>query len=193
MKRTIEDDIARLCRKAREWGASHAAAIAVNDIAVDERTWLKCLVPLCSHYNRDLLCPPHVIPVAQFREVLGRYHEAIVIGLEIPADDLLSPRTDYLNVARNSQKKLHEIVSRVESLCLEQGHCFAAGLIGGACPLCDECVGIDSGLPCRHPFKARASMEAMGIDVMSTARKAGLDLDFRRDGGRSWVGLVLVD
>jgi hypothetical protein len=36
-------------------------------------------------------------------------------------------------------------------------------------------------------------MEAMGIDVIATAHKAGLDLDFSRDGGRSWVGLVLVE
>jgi predicted metal-binding protein len=193
MKSKIEADIDELCQQAREWGASQAAAIRVTDIEVDGRTSLKCLVPLCSHYNRDLLCPPNVIPVAQFREVLSCYHYAILIMLEIPSDDLITPRTDYLNVARNSQKKLHEVISRVESLCLEKGHYFAAGLIGGSCPLCDECVGVKSGLPCRHPFKARAAMEAMGIDVISTARNAGLDLDFSRDGSRSWVGLVLVD
>jgi hypothetical protein len=36
-------------------------------------------------------------------------------------------------------------------------------------------------------------MEAMGIDVMETARRAGLNLGFSRDAGRSWIGLLLVD
>ncbi|TRZ50657.1 MAG: hypothetical protein D4S01_06230, partial [Dehalococcoidia bacterium] len=40
---------------------------------------------------------------------------------------------------------------------------------------------------------ARPSMEAMGIDVVATAKKAGLRLNFGRDEARGWVGLILVD
>lgn len=185
-------DLLYLCQKAQELGASQAIAMPAAYIVVDERTALKCLVPLCSHYGRDLLCPPNVMPVTQFSKVLSNYSEAILIKVDIPTEDLLTPRTDYLNVARDSQRKLHQVVHRTESLALEKGSPFAAGFIGGSCPLCDECVGVKSGLLCRHPFKARPSIEAMGIDVMATAKSVGINLGFGRDESRSWIGLVLV-
>ena len=102
------------------------------------------------------------------------------------------PIAEYMNTGRDAKKRLHEIVCQVESLCFEEGYHFAAGLLGGHCPLCKECVGIKSALPCRHPFKARPAMEAMGIDVVATAKKAGLNLSFGQNKSISWVGLVLV-
>ena len=201
--KNLESSIASLCQKAEDLGAAQAVAIPVTDIVVDERVLLKCMVPLCSHYG-ELMCPPNVLPMSKFKEILNCYHRAILIKVDIPLSDLpegirgrgeqpASPTAeDYLNTARDVQKRLHEIVCRVESLCFEGGHRFAAGIIGGPCPLCEECVGIKSGLPCRHPFRARPGTDAMGIDVMATAEKAGLHLNFARGGSRSWVGVVLV-
>jgi len=199
-----ESSIASLCQKAEDLGAAQAMAIPAADIVVDERVLLKCMVPLCSHYG-ELMCPPNVLPMSKFKEILKCYHRAILIKVDIPLSDL--PRSsgkeeeqpgaptaeDYINATRDVQKRLHEIVCRVESLCFEGGHRFAAGIVGGPCPLCEECVGIKSGLPCRHPFKARPGTDAMGIDVMATAEKAGLHLNFAQNEGRSWVGVVLVD
>ena len=188
--------IESLCREAKRLGASEAVHIAAADIVVDDRTVLKCQVPLCSHYGIDLMCPPNVLPAAQFREILKCYRDAILVKVDIPTNDLRmqsgGPEPKYVDAAKDSRNKLHEIVCHLESQCIEKGHYFSAGFIGGPCPLCDSCVGAKSGLPCRHPFKARPAMEAMGIDVMSTVGKAGLSLSFDRRSGRSWIGLVLV-
>jgi predicted metal-binding protein len=35
-------------------------------------------------------------------------------------------------------------------------------------------------------------MEAMGIDVVATAERVGLELSFGEETARSWLGLVLV-
>ena len=149
------------------------------------------------------MCPPNVLPMSKFKEILNRYHRAILIKVDIPLSELPggseekeehpgTPTAEYMNAVKDAKKRLNEIVCRVESLCIEKGYHFAAGLVGGSCPLCEECVGIKSGLRCRHPFKARPAMEAMGIDVTGTARKAGLHLSFGQNESRSWVGLVLV-
>ncbi len=200
--KNLESFIASICQKAKDLGASQAVAIPAADIVLDERTLLKCLVPLCSHYGVDLMCPPNVLPVSKFKEVLKCYHSATLIKLDIPLSDLPEsgwkeeemgrPRAEYMNTVLDAKKRLHEIVCQVESLCFEEGYHFAAGLLGGHCPLCNECVGIKSALPCRHPFKARPAMEAMGIDVVATAKKAGLNLSFGQNKSISWVGLVIV-
>ncbi|MCK4724002.1 MAG: hypothetical protein KAT75_11890, partial [Dehalococcoidia bacterium] len=81
----------------------------------------------------------------------------------------------------------------IESLCIREGYHFAAGLSAGACLLCDECVGAKSGLPCRYPFKARTSMGALGVDVVATAKRAGMEVNFAQNEARSCVGMILVD
>ena len=201
--KALESCMSHLCQEAKDLGAAQAVPIQAAEIVIDERTLLKCMVPVCSHYGTDLMCPPNVLSVSQFREILGRYQAASLIKVDIPPDEMPVPGTgknekpdepkpEYVNAARDSQKKLHEIICRLESLCMAEGYPFAAGLIGGSCPLCDECVGVKSGLPCRYPFKARPAMEAMGIDVIATAKKVGLHVGFGQNEGRGWVGLVLV-
>ena len=209
-----------LCQRAKELGASEAIAIPVADIVVDERARIKCLVPVCSFYGSNLMCPPNVMPISEFKEILKDYHGAILIkiasSLSGPPDELASqndlskaweivmsagrkeeqlaaPALEYAHALRDNMERLYEIISQIESICLKEGYSFAAGFSAGGCLLCDRCVGIESGLPCRHPFKARPSMEAMGIDVVATAKRVGLHINFDQNKARGWVGLILVD
>jgi predicted metal-binding protein len=89
--------------------------------------------------------------------------------------------------------KLQRIVHRIESKAFLQGYRFSVGFIAGSCKLCPKCVAVDSCEPCRHPFRARPSMEAMGIDAVQTARNAGLPFDIPAKDKIVWNGLVLVD
>ncbi len=88
-------------------------------------------------------------------------------------------------------------MTQLETEALESGHALAAALDGGECALCPVCTAAEAapGEPvaaCRHPFAARPSMEALGIDVVRTAAAAGLDVRFPTDEPR-WTGLLLVD
>ena len=197
--------IASMCQKAEALGASQAVALPVDDIVLDERTALKCLVPVCPDYGVNLMCPPNLPPMSKFKEILSCYHSAILIRVAIPLSDVSeymggaeeeppgAPTAEDMTTIRNAQMKLHVVVNRVEALCFAAGYRFAAGLLGGTCCLCRKCVGISSGLPCRYPLKSRPAMEAMGIDVVATVQKAGLQLSFGQSADRSWVGMVLVD
>ncbi|MGZ4883378.1 MAG: DUF2284 domain-containing protein, partial [Halobacteriota archaeon] len=72
-------------------------------------------------------------------------------------------------VAKNT---LDMIAARLEADAFKKGLKFATAFSAGKCTLCDTCA--DAGNRCRNPYKARPSMEAMGIDVGETARNAGL-------------------
>jgi predicted metal-binding protein len=185
-KKVLDDIISLL----RERGASAVVLANTADIIVDERVRLKCRVPVCDSYNKNLMCPPYVPSVAEFREALANYKQAILIQISalLHETHANAPREEAFVPAG----KLHELVNLGEREAFAAGFRFAAGFIGGCCRLCDECVAAQGGTSCRFPFKARPSMEAMGIDVIATAEKAGLPLTFPIKNKVTWTGLILI-
>jgi len=212
MPNDIEQHLERLCNLARELGATNAKAFEAEDVVVDERVRLKCQIPICDDYGINLMCPPHLgITVSDFARILSKYRVALLLQVNCPIphemQQLIKSETGYVtNLYQNNaflasyhdsfthaKMKLHDIVHRVESTAFSMGYRFSVGFIGGSCRLCAECVGISSNEPCRHPFRARPSMEAMGIDVIQTATNVGLPFDIPPKETAVWNGLVLVD
>ncbi|MDD5476065.1 MAG: DUF2284 domain-containing protein [Syntrophales bacterium] len=176
--------------RLRRRSASAVRLIDIADIVVDERVRLKCRIPLCDSYGRNLMCPPFVPSVEFFRDALSRYEAAFLIQVRAPLPEVAG-KDDRAEIYAPA-KKLHELVNLAEKWAFERKFRFAAGLIGGCCRLCEECVAVNGGNRCRNPFKARPSMEAMGIDVVETAIKAGLSTSFPISEEVTWTGLLLV-
>lgn len=77
-------------------------------------------------------------------------------------------------------RKLHEIVSKVESDAFYDGYYLAMGFAGGPCKraFCynAECNALTSGKGCRHNLIARPSMEAVGMNCFKMAANEGWDI-----------------
>lgn len=206
----IERDLEGLCKLAKELGATNAASFNANDVIVDERVRLKCIIPPCDDYGLNLMCPPYVISVQEFRGVLSKYKWAILIQIEVPitakmkkqiwqADDVaaLYKSTNFMDSYKKTfdpiKLKLHHIVNKVEAQAAMLGYRFATGFNAGSCKLCPECTIKNSQEACRHPYQSRPSMEAVGIDVFKTAENAGLPFDMPTKNKAVWNGLVLVN
>ena len=205
----VEANLEVLCKLAKKLGASNAVFFDAKKIVVDERVRLKCRVPICDDYGSNLMCPPNVMSVNEFREIVARYNYAVLIQVEAPipaemvkeiqkADDVAALyRSDrfldsYKKSFNPAKSKMHRIVHEVEAKAFALGYRFAAGFIAGSCRLCAQCVAVNSNEPCRHPFRARPSMEAVGIDAFKTAEHAGLPFDIPAKNKTVWNGLVLV-
>ena len=198
-------DLDRLCENALSYGASAAVSMNARDIVLDPRVRLKCMVPQCANYGRNLMCPPNVMDMAAFSAALGLYNDAILVQCPIPLDadfmkefegssiEDIYDSGEYHERMTRSERQFQDLLGRLESDALGLGYRFAAALTGGPCRLCDECVGQGSGERCRHPFRSRPSMEAMGIDVYQTARNAGLPFDIPAKDRPVWNGVVLLD
>ena len=166
---------------------------------------LKCMVPQCANYGRNLMCPPNVMDLDAFSAALDQYTDAILVQCPIPiGTDFMKefegvPLEDiydsgeYKERMTRSEREFQDLLGRLESEALGMGFRFAAAFTGGPCRLCDECVGQGSEESCRHPFRARPSMEAMGIDVYMTARNAGLPFEIPAKDCPVWNGLVLLE
>ena len=206
-----------LIDRAHALGADRAAPLPAASVVVDERVRLKCRVPRCSSYGRNLMCPPHVPGPDETRAALARYSDVLLVQQDIPVtqaqvDDALEGKTyaesragDGAGSAASggngggcdneivvSQNAFAKLMSALESEAFKLGYRFAAAFAGGDCVLCEVCEGIEDGV-CRHPFEARPSAEAVGVDVIATARAAGLDIEMPAVDCASWTGMLLID
>ena len=206
----IESDLNFLCQEAKKLGAADAVALKASDIVVDPRANLKCQVPICVYYGNNLMCPPYVMKASEFQEILSKYAYAVLVQVEMSFPEELIQAAqksenlavlikdknhlqNYMQPLLPSMNKYHELINKIEAAAFNLGYRFAAGFTGGPCILCDECVTKQPGEPCRHPFKARPAMEAMGIDVFKTAEKAGVTANAPAMNEIVVYGLVLVD
>jgi len=85
-----------------------------------------------------------------------------------------------------------EIVATLEREAFLSGYYKAFAMGSGPCNLCDTC---DPQKRCKHPDRARPSMEACGIDVYQTARTAGFPIEVVRDRTcpQNYYGLLLFE
>ncbi|MFC1956569.1 DUF2284 domain-containing protein [Chloroflexota bacterium] len=92
----------------------------------------------------------------------------------------IAPTATIQSGVVNYQVKNFEIVSKIESEAFYDGYYLAMAFAGGPCKgaLCpnDECSALVPGRGCRHPQKAIASMEAVGMDAFKMAANAGWDI-----------------
>ena len=202
MKKVLPKRFSESVEVALRAGATAARIIPSKQVVIDERVRLKCEVPRCAGYGQYLTCPPYVMSVEAFSKIRSSYKWGLLVQVE--AKDIDSTDKDKGRINRTilkENRKLHrsfklkllEIVEAVESAAFKKGMRFAAGLVGGSCVLCERCVDDKSSQVCRHPFRARPPMEAVGIDVVKTAQNAGLPIHLSSSKNVVWTGLILLD
>jgi predicted metal-binding protein len=166
----LQEDLKRLCSIALELGAEEAKIIKAEDVVVADWVRLKCQYG-CDGYGKSLTCPPYSPTPEQTRKILSCYKYAILVRFPPDSD-------------------IHRAMAKLEREAFLSGYYSAFAMVAGPCTLCDEC-SLDY---CRNPELARPSMEACGIDVYSTARRAGFNIHVlrNRDEKPTYYALLLL-
>jgi predicted metal-binding protein len=178
----MSTDLQAWCHRALELGADRAAVVPAESVVVAEWVRMKCLFG-CDEPGLAHTCPPDGAPsVEQTRRVLDGYEEAILLGVgPIVGEERSDAESRRLNDA---------------ALALER-ELFLAGFhkawTMGAGP-CDLCACCRAGEPCPTPESARPSMEACGVDVFTTVRAAGWQIETvkSREDEYRYFALALV-
>lgn len=170
---------------ARQLGIEVCGEFDAGILAPQERIREYCRENKCGNYGNNYMCPPHVGSIKALRNRLKRYRKGILLRYSLN----INVKSDREGVIR-TQKEFHQKILELEGY-LRVGEVLEVwGLIGGNCRMCHVCQA-RSGQPCSYPDKARMSLEAAGIDVMTLLDSFGLDNRFHA-GKITWTGCILT-
>ena len=204
-EKRLKEDLDLFRQKALELGAAGAEIIRADQLVVDERVRLKCLIPRCLRAGETPNCPPNAPDLDLVRKAIARYSRGLLIKTHVePMSDFIPGSSKDKSGTDRSllfHQKTANIVWEIERLAYKHGYSLAMGLGGGSCKdyLCHGlvCQFKDSGR-CRFPLRARPAMEALGIDVVDIIGKAGWNAyplldDPAEIPCATSVGLVLIN
>jgi predicted metal-binding protein len=166
--------INELNKRALKLGASDSKIIDVKTVKTAAWVRYKCQFG-CSGFGESLTCPPYSPAPEQMQKILDCYRKAILVHRR-----------------SSSLANISKIVVQMEKEAFLAGYYKALAMGSGPCMLCARC---NLKGECRHSEKARPSMEACGIDVFSTVRNNGFNIETLDSAGckGDYYGLVLIE
>lgn len=173
----------RYVELARAMGVDDAKIIPAKDIFVRDWVFLKCRFG-CGGFGERLTCPPRSPSPDQMRRVVSEYKHAVLVHFVRQSGHKSRKGIDFRKIT------VTQFVADLERRIFLDGYYKAWGMGAGPCELCRT-----SAKGCRHPRRARPSMEACGIDVYATARKAGFPIVVVTDYVQRMdlYGLILIE
>jgi predicted metal-binding protein len=165
------EGLSRFVDLAVQLGAVDAKVITADQIQVSKGARWKCRFG-CPQYGKSLMCPPYTSTLEEIRSLLQEYRYALLFRVK--------PSTSP-NLAVELERQI-----------FLSGHPSAIAFSADTCKLCEFC-DVDKG-HCVKPSEARPTMEACGIDVFESVKKAGYDIEVltSKDQEYFYYGLVLI-
>lgn len=190
---TLESIVKDLETIAFEGGATAVKIISPQDVVVAQWVRNKCQVG-CRHFAKRFTCPPYSPTPQETVDVLRSYDQALLVEFADRYREQLREEPE--------RSMLHNTLYNMERTAFLSGYEKALCYEAGPCLLCKECPAEKLENPdlilkkeCIHPKEARPAMEAAGIDVFSTVRRAGLEIHVIREKSDPFksFGLLLLD
>ena len=176
----LQQDLEKYRQRAMELGTTDAKIVTTDMVVIDERVRAKCIYPKCDQYGTNAQCPPYAMDLDMVRKVVKNFRYAIFTRLEVPSEKIAGREALEKGSFGRAHMKTHEIVSKIEAEAFFDGYHLALGFACGPCKalFCgnQECTALIPGQGCRHPLRARSSMEGVGMDVFILATKVGWDV-----------------
>ena len=139
-----------------------------QQIVIAQWVRMKCMFG-CGEYGRGGACPPNTPPVPECERFFKEYGDAIILHFEGMME---KPEDRHTWSARINAKLV-----KLERAVFLAGFERAFMLFMDSCCFCKECSGDRE--TCEQPRMARPGPEAMAMDVYTTVRKFGFDINVR--------------
>ena len=211
MQSQIRPEKFELLRKmALKHGAVDAKIISADKIVVEDRIVLKCKVG-CPNYGKTLACPPYTPTAEEFRKIVSEYRYALFMKFVSKAK-ATAKIVPYLSKSENDPTIPEEVKGKVqefwadwekdklkmlstvldlEKAAKKKGYLLPIALVSGYCHLCKKCTL--NRATCANPTKARFSGEAVGVNIKSTAKNAGVEFTLPFKKTLETYAMLLID
>jgi len=170
-------------------GAKDVKIISINDIILDQRVRLKCMIPPCSQSGLCRHCPPHGYSVEKTKQIIEKYNSGIFFSVEVENKKIANEKigeahrnhkfddNGRLAVLGGYFLLIFQISALIRKKAKDNGlkaFCFAASNCKEViCYFYNDCRVLAQNKSCRHPDLSMPSMESAGMDVFKMAANAG--------------------
>lgn len=152
-----------------------------SEAVFEENVKMNCFY--CGKYNNNWRCPPH-LPKLSYEKLFSEYDK----GLFVIFESKLFKQEDFSVVRRDSSVIVHKVLLELERWMWNRNRVTAISFGAGSCKLCKNGCG---SLGCNNPQMSRSPLEATGCNVIKTARKYGIAINFPPRETLIRIGLLL--
>lgn len=164
------DQKATIDNVLRENGYADYKWIDPQQIIVAQWVRMKCMFG-CGEYGRGAACPPNTPSVDECERFFREYADAIILHFE--------GRMDNPDDRHAWSAKINARLVKLERAVFLSGFERAFMLFMDSCAFCKECSGKRE--TCEQPRMARPAPEAMAVDIYSTVRRFGFEINVRTE------------
>jgi len=138
-----------------------ARHVPSGEIVVEQ--WVRDACAECEFYGKSWSCPPAIPELDETRKRILSYKHAIVVLFRHPKD----------------RKGLEKAVLAIESELKSKGFSSTYGFFVSPCTACRDCSYPDE---CQKKTLCRPTGESWGIDLITTAKNAGIEIKIVEKG-----------
>lgn len=140
--------------------------VNTNALIFSEDIVKYCKMNHCGKYNTNWTCPSAIGKFDKLKQNVLSYNRVCIINFIYKLNDCFDIYS--MDKARDNCNRIsYDLINKLKKYKKE----FYITLCG-SCMLCEHCTYPNNA--CRHPDMAYPSIEAMGIDVVSTSQNIGL-------------------
>lgn len=179
--KNMEKELEQMVEDVRQKGYPiYGIYTKAEDLVFEERVKMNCFY--CGKYNTNWKCPPQ-IPNIDYRKMILEFDHIAYIYVKVKIG-----KSNFEQVRRESNIYLHRALLECEKWLYQRDNSTALSFIGGSCRLCKNGCAPDK---CANPYQSRTPVEALGFNVVKSAKQVGLEIVFPPIDYMMRVGLLL--
>lgn len=153
-----------------------------RELILEENVKMNCFY--CGRYNNNWKCPPN-LPDIDYLSMFKEYDEGAFVSITYQLEEQTETYEEIRNV---SSVAIHKTLLSMEKWMWNHNRANCLSFGAGACKLCRGGCGKDK---CNNPYMARSPLEATGVNVIKSAKKYGINIEFPTDKLLKRVGLII--
>lgn len=152
-----------------------------KDLVFEENVKMNCFY--CGKYNSNWRCPPN-LPDIDYPRMVAEYTNGLFVVLQYE----IASKEEFTFIRNESSIVLNKLLLSLEKWMWDHNSSTVISFGGGSCKLCKGGCGKEK---CNNPYMSRSPIEAIGINVVKSARKYDIDIRFPTNEKLMRVGLLL--